>query len=77
MKIGDKVKLEDPINGTLIGIIIDKITPSCKCKGSGEWVVDFEDHGKRSIKVKNSKFWKNKLLWKSDINFRNFRLFRI
>ena len=58
MKIGDKVKLEDPINGTLIGIIIDKITPSYKCKGSGEWVVDFEDHGKRSIKVKNSKLKK-------------------
>ena len=51
MKIGDKVKFEDPLNDTLIGTIIDKITPSCKCKGQGEWVIDFEDYGKRSIKL--------------------------
>ena len=58
MKIGDKVKFEDPLNDTLIGTIIDKITPSCKCKGQGEWVIDFEGYGKRSIKVSDIRLTK-------------------
>ena len=50
MKIGDKVIFEDPFNGTLIGTIIDKDVPSCKCKGRGYWIVDFGESGKR-IKI--------------------------
>lgn len=40
MKIGDKVKLEDPLNDTLIGTIIDKEISRCKCSKS-KWVIDF------------------------------------
>jgi hypothetical protein len=40
MKIGDKVKLEDPLMNTLIGEIIDKEISRCKCSKS-KWVIDF------------------------------------
>ena len=43
MKIGDRVKLNDPMSDTLYGQIMDKIEPSCKCKGKGEWLIKFND----------------------------------
>ena len=42
MTIGDKVIFEDPLNDTLIGEIVDKNQPRCKCKGKGHWLVDFD-----------------------------------
>ena len=42
MTIGDKVIFEDPLNDTLIGKIVDKNQPRCKCKGKGHWLVDFD-----------------------------------
>jgi len=44
MKIGDKVIFEDPLSETLYGIIITKEVPRCKCKGKGEWVIDFNEY---------------------------------
>jgi len=71
MKIGDKVKFEDPLNDTLIGTIIDKITPSCKCKGRGEWVINFEGYGKRSIKLNDVRL--TKIANKTEVNKLGFK----
>jgi hypothetical protein len=40
MKIGDKVKLEDPLMETLVGEIVDKEISRCKCSKS-KWIIDF------------------------------------
>tara|TARA_R110000822_G_scaffold130828_6_gene267515 strand:+ start:395 stop:577 length:183 start_codon:yes stop_codon:yes gene_type:complete len=50
MKIGDNVIFEDPLSETLYGIIINKEVPRCKCKGMGEWNIDFNGEIKK-IKI--------------------------
>lgn len=47
MKIGDKVRFESKNNGTMIGTIIDKEVPRCKCKGMGKWIIDFNGEIKK------------------------------
>ena len=47
MNIGDKVRFESKNNGTMIGTIIDKEVPRCKCKGMGNWVIDFNGEIKK------------------------------
>ena len=49
MKVGDKVIFEDPFNDTLIGEIVGKEQPRCKCKGKGHWLIDF---GGEIVKIK-------------------------
>jgi hypothetical protein len=50
MNIGDRVKLEDTFSETLYGVIINKEVPRCKCKGKGEFTVDFNGDIKK-IKI--------------------------
>lgn len=50
MKIGDKVKYENSFSDTMIGTIINKEVPACKCKGMGRWVIDFNGEIKK-IKI--------------------------
>jgi hypothetical protein len=50
MNIGDRVKLEDTFSKTLYGVIINKEVPRCKCKGKGEFTVDFNGDIKK-IKI--------------------------
>lgn len=47
MNIGDKVRFESKNNGTIIGTIIDKEVPRCKCKGMGKWIIDFNGEIKK------------------------------
>lgn len=49
MDIGDKVIFKDPFSDTLIGFIMGKSQPKCKCKGMGHWHVDFDG---KIIKIK-------------------------
>lgn len=56
MKIGDRVKYESDAhinNGRkyVYGIIVSDITPTCRCKGRGEWVVSFDDLDGQNIPV--------------------------
>ena len=55
MNIGDKVSFESKNNIIMIGIIIDKEVPRCKCKGMGNWVVSFEDGETKKIKKDDNK----------------------
>lgn len=50
MNIGDKVKFEDAFSDTMIGVIINKELPACKCKGKGNWIVTFDGEIKK-IKI--------------------------
>lgn len=50
MKVGDRVKLADPLLSTEYGVIIDKEYFGCKCKGNGRWLVDFNGEIKK-IKI--------------------------
>jgi len=54
MKIGDTVIFNDPTIGTLNGKIINVIIPSCKCKGKGHYVVDFDGFTK-NIKIDDNR----------------------
>ena len=58
MNLGDKVKFEDPLGETLYGVIKDKIVPRCKCKGKGEFMIDFNGVTKR-IKIGDNRLTLN------------------
>lgn len=60
MEVGDSVVFEDPFSETLYGVIISKIVPRCKCKGIGEWVVDFGGVEKR-VKIDDKRLRLNKI----------------
>jgi len=54
MNIGDKVKFEDTFSDTMIGVIIGKEVPRCRCKGKGMWVIDFDGEIKK-IKLEDER----------------------
>ena len=54
MNIGDSVKYVDPLSDTLYGVIVDKKTPRCKCKGGSYWIIDFNGETKQ-IKVDDNR----------------------
>jgi hypothetical protein len=54
MNIGDKVKYENSFSDTMIGVIVSKEQPTCKCKGMGKWVIDFNGEIKK-IKISDER----------------------
>lgn len=61
MKIGDKVKFEDPFNNTIFGKIVDKKQPKCKCKGMSKWVIDFGEYGVNEVKENDKRLFLHNL----------------
>lgn len=55
MNIGDEVKYENSPSSTMIGIIVSKVQPRCKCKGMAHWVVSFENGVRKKIKIDDTR----------------------